>query len=75
MKPYGLSTNALAITLRTDAILEDVGIGEIIKCKRSVTADTALRLASLFKITPQFWLNLQTDYDLSLQENELKSDL
>jgi antitoxin HigA-1 len=71
MKPYNLSANALAIALHIDANK----VGEIIKGKRSVTADTALRLASFFNTTPQFWINLQSNYDLSLVENQKEHDL
>lgn len=39
-------------------------LNEIIRGKRGVTADTALRLAKLFKVSPEFWMNLQTAYDL-----------
>jgi addiction module HigA family antidote len=39
-------------------------LNEIIKSKRGVTADTALRLARLFKMSPDFWMNLQVDWDL-----------
>ena len=39
-------------------------LNEIVRGKRGVTADTALRLAKLFKTTPEFWMNLQTAYDL-----------
>ncbi|MDX1920472.1 MAG: HigA family addiction module antitoxin [Candidatus Caenarcaniphilales bacterium] len=63
MEPFGLSANALAIALRTDATTDDLGVDEIIKCKRSITSNTALKLARHFKTSPQFWLNLQTNYD------------
>ena len=66
MKPLGLSANALALALRVPA----TRIGAIIRERRprAVTADTALRLARYFATTPQFWLNLQSAYDLSLAE-------
>lgn len=66
MQPLGLSANALALALRVPA----TRIGAIIRqCQpRAVTADTALRLARYFGTTPQFWLNLQTAYDLSRAE-------
>jgi addiction module HigA family antidote len=41
-------------------------INEIVNGKRGVTVDTALRLARLFGTTPQYWLNLQRDYDLAI---------
>jgi addiction module HigA family antidote len=63
MKPFGLSANALALALRVPA----TRIGAIIRADspRAVTADSALRLARYFGTTPEFWLNLQTSYDLS----------
>ncbi|BAE49464.1 HigA family addiction module antitoxin [Paramagnetospirillum magneticum] len=66
MAPLGLSANALATALRVPA----TRIGEIIKEHRSITADTALRLARYFGTTPQFWLNLQSAHDLSKVEAE-----
>lgn len=39
-------------------------LNELVRGKRGVTADTALRLAKLFKTTPEFWMNLQVNYDL-----------
>jgi len=47
-------------------------VSEIIKKHRAITVDTALRLAKFFKTTPQFWLNLQTHYDLEMaKDNKL----
>lgn len=64
MKPMRLSANALALALRVPA----TRIGAIIRERspRAVTADTALRLGRYFGTTPQFWMNLQSAYDLSL---------
>ena len=45
-------------------------VSQIVAGKRSITGDTALRLGHWFGMSPQFWLNLQTQYDLSLAENE-----
>lgn len=66
MKPLGLTANALALELRVPANR----IGAIVKGERSVSADTALRLARYFGTTAQFWLNLQTAHALSVTENE-----
>lgn len=68
MKPLGLSANALALALRVPA----TRIGDIIRRDRprAVSADTALRLARHFGTTPEFWLNLQSAYDLSLAQAE-----
>lgn len=63
MKPLGLSANALALALRVPA----TRIGDILRTEnpRAVTADTAIRLARYFGTSPEFWLNLQSAYDLS----------
>lgn len=62
MAPLSLTANALAIALRVPA----TRVGDILHERRGITADTALRLARYFGTTPQFWLNLQTDHDLSV---------
>jgi addiction module HigA family antidote len=68
MKPLGLSANALALALRVPA----TRIGDILRTEkpRAVTADTAIRLARYFGTTPEFWLNLQSAYELSLAAAE-----
>lgn len=66
MKPLGLSVNALALGLRVPA----TRILAIVKEKRRISPDTALRLARFFKMSPEFWLNLQTHYELALVERE-----
>jgi len=50
-------------------------ISQIIKGKRRITADTALRLSKYFGISPKFWLGLQNDYDLEEQTNKLQNEL
>jgi plasmid maintenance system antidote protein VapI len=50
-------------------------INEIVHGKRSISADTALRLGRFFGISPQFWLNLQTRYDLEVTEDLLAERL
>lgn len=67
MSPLGLSAHGLAMALRVPA----TRIGEIVKERRSVTADTALRLSRYFGTTPEFWLSLQQAHDLSLARAEL----
>jgi len=64
--PLGLSANALAIALRVPA----TRIGAIMKGERSVTADTALRLARFFGTSPEFWINLQAMHDLTKAKQE-----
>ena len=67
IKPMNLSQNRLAIDIGVDARR----INEIVLGKRSVTADTALRLARYFGNSAQFWLGLQTQYDLDITEDLL----
>lgn len=67
IKPMNLSQNRLAIDIGVDARR----INEIVLGKRSVTADTALRLARFFGNSPQFWLGLQNQYDLDVTEDRL----
>jgi addiction module HigA family antidote len=62
LKPMGLSQSRLAL----DVGVHPRRINEIVLGKRSVTADTALRLARYFGTSPQFWMGLQSDYDLDV---------
>jgi len=62
MKPQGISINALARRIG----VSPARISNIVNAKRSISADTALRLERCFGIDAQFWLNLQTDYDLRM---------
>ena len=68
MLPLRLSANALARTLRVPANR----ISAIINADRGITADTALRLAKALGTTPDFWLNLQKQYDLDCARDEAK---
>jgi addiction module HigA family antidote len=69
--PLGLSQNALALKIRVPA----TRIGEIVNGKRTITPDTALRLARFFGNSPEFWLNLQQMRDLSKARLELKKTI
>jgi antitoxin HigA-1 len=60
--PLGLSANALALALRVPV----TRITEILRERRGITADTALRLARYFGTTPDFWMKMQMSYDLAL---------
>src|ERR1700723_1072934 len=62
LTPMGLSANALAIALRVPV----TRISEIVRERRGITADTALRLARYFGTTPDFWMGMQVSYDLAL---------
>lgn len=71
LKPMGLSQNRLALDIRVPARR----INEIVLEKRRITADTALRLAKYFNMSPQFWLGLQMDYDLDVTRDKLSTRL
>ena len=66
MKPYGLSQNALAKALH----ISPRRINEIVNQKRAITADTALRLARFFGNSAEFWMNLQSRYDLEKERDK-----
>lgn len=67
LKPMKLSQNRLALAIGVPTRR----INEIVLGKRSVSADTALRLSRFFGTSPQFWLGLQADYDLDLATETL----
>ncbi|MGA1194832.1 MAG: HigA family addiction module antitoxin [Kiritimatiellia bacterium] len=67
LKPMGISQYRLA----QDINVPPRRINEIVHGKRSVSADTALRLGRYFGMSPQFWLNLQSHYDLDMAEDLL----
>ena len=68
LSAYGLSQNALAKIIG----ISPNRIAEIVNNRRRITADTALRLGLYFGNSPQFWMNLQTHYDLKLARRKLK---
>ncbi len=67
LAPLEMSAHALSMILKVPA----PRINEIVPERRSITPDTALRLARYFGTTPQFWLNLQISYDLKITEREI----
>ena len=71
LKPLHISAYRLA----KETKIPQTRISEIIKKKRRITADTALRLAKYFGTTPQFWLGLQNDYDLEESQKDISKDL
>ena len=66
LKELGISANALALGLRVPSSR----ISEIVKEKRAISPDTALRLAKYFATDAQSWLNLQSAYDLKVAQQE-----
>ena len=71
LSPLGLSAYRLA----KETFLDQTRISEIIKGKRSITMDTALRFSRFFGTTPEFWINIQTQYDLETKKLELAPEL
>jgi addiction module HigA family antidote len=65
--PLGLSANALALALRVPV----TRISEIVRERRGITADTALRLARYFGTTPDFWMKMQMSFDLALASRQV----
>lgn len=67
MKPLGLSANALSIALHVPV----TRISEILRERRGITADTAMRLGLYFGTTADFWMNMQKSYELGMAAKEL----
>ena len=67
LEPLNMSANALAVALRVPA----PRINDVIRQKRGVSIDTALRLARYFNTTSQFWMNLQISYDLKMAKQNM----
>ena len=62
MKPFGLSTNGLSKVLG----IPQNRVSDIVRGRRGITADTALRLECAFGVSATFWLNLQSHYELEV---------
>ncbi len=71
IKPMGITQYRLA----KDISVPPRRINEIVHGKRSISADTALRLGRFFGVSPQFWLNLQNRFDLEVMEDKLENRL
>ncbi len=71
LKPMNISQNRLSLAIR----VPPRRINEIVQGKRGITADTALRLAKYFNMSPQFWMGLQMDYELDRQADKLEGKL
>ncbi|OFM04317.1 transcriptional regulator [Corynebacterium sp. HMSC071F07] len=71
LKGMGITQHKLAVSI---GVLPR-RINEIVHGKRAVTADTALRLAKFFEMSPQFWLGLQAQYDLDVAEDKTLSEI
>ena len=71
LQPMGISQYRIA----KDMNVPPRRINEIVHSKRAITADTALRLGKFFNMSPQFWMNLQSRYELELAEDKLEDRL
>jgi addiction module HigA family antidote len=71
LKPLGLTANRLAIELQVPV----TRVNDIVRGRRAITADTALRLARYFGTTPRFWMNLQPNYDLEAAQDARGSEI
>ncbi len=71
LQPLNLSVNQLAKALAVDT----ARLNEIVRGRRGITADTALRLARYLGTTPEFWLNLQSNYELRLARQAKQKEI
>ena len=71
LEPLGMTAYALAKTLRVPR----TRVERIVAEKIGISADTALRLAKFFKTSPEYWLNLQANYDLKREALEIQAEL
>lgn len=71
IKGFGITQNKLAVSIG----VPPRRINEIVHGKRSITADTALRLSRFFGTSAQFWLNLQDYYDLDIEVDQIQAQL
>ena len=71
LNPMGITQHRLAVSIG----VPPRRINEIVHGKRRITADTALRLGRFFGMNPQFWINLQSHYDLEIRKDALGDEL
>lgn len=71
IEAFGITQNKLAVSIS----VPPRRINEIVHGKRSITADTALRLGRYFGTSAQFWLNLQDHYELEIQMDRIEAEL
>ena len=71
MQPLGLSINALARAID----VPPNRVSEIVNGKRAITANTALRLGKYFAVSPEIWLDLQSDYDLRVAQRAIGAEV
>lgn len=71
IKGFGITQHRLAVSIG----VPPRRINEIVHGKRAITADTALRLGQYFSVPAQFWLNLQTQYELEIAEDRVSEQI
>ncbi len=71
LDPMGIS----AYRLSKETGLSQTRLGQLIKGKRNMTAETAVKLARFFEVPPEFWMNLQSFYDIEEAQKRYKKDL
>ena len=71
LKPMNISAYKLA----KETFIDQTRISEIIRGKRAVSIDTALRFSKFFGTTPEFWVNIQTQYEIESKKEELAPEL
>jgi addiction module HigA family antidote len=71
LDPMGISVYRLS----KETGLTQTRLGQLIKGKRSMTAETAVKLARFFEVPPEFWMNLQSFYDIEEAQKQYKKDL
>jgi len=71
LDPFGISAYRLSKEIK----VPQTRISQIIKGKRRITADTALRLSEFFGNSPQFWMGIQNDYDLEEERIKIEEEL
>ncbi len=71
LEPLNITPHALAVAIKVPASR----IADIVKERRGITVDTALRLAKYFGTTSDFWINLQRNYEVSVVENEKSTEI
>ena len=74
MEEFLIPFQISAYRLSKDIGIPQTRISEILKCRRSITADTALRLSKYFGNSPKFWLGLQDDFDIEEQQKQKSFD-
>lgn len=75
LEEFLVPMNITAYRLAKETKIDQTRISEIIKGKRSITIDTALRLSKFFGNSPEFWINIQNHYDLEEKKSKLANEL